>query len=178
MTFVQVPKHAPASREQWQDWNRVWPISWRKPELTAVTAATAAARAVTLAEKHSIHLWMDRAYALAEVNANSGSVRNAAVIVDPVSGELYDCIVRRCTVLHCLMLLCIHNSTLHYMALNCAVGVFVLCCFGRLCYIAFQRCDHDPGLPSATLSHNLSPWPLPTHTGNNAACTNATEAAS
>ena len=109
MTCVQVPKHAPASREQWQDWNRVWPISWRKPELTAVTAATAAARAVTLAEEHSMHLWMDRAYALAKANADSGHVCNAAVIVDPVSGKLCHCIVLHCTRPHCLMLHCIHT---------------------------------------------------------------------
>lgn len=112
MTCVQVPKHAPASREQWQDWNQVWPISWRKPELTAVTAATAAARAVTAAEEHSMHLWMDKAYALAEANASSGNVRNAAVIVDPVSGELYDCNMLYCTVPHCIMLHCIHNISL------------------------------------------------------------------
>ena len=90
MAHVQVPKHAPASREQWQDWNQVWPISWRKPELTAVTAATAAARTVTAAEEHVMHLWMDRAYGLAEAHASSWNVCNAAVIVDPVRGELCD----------------------------------------------------------------------------------------
>lgn len=68
----------------------MWPISWRKPELTAVTAATAAARAVTASEEHFMHVWMDRAYGLAEAHASSGNVCNAAVIVDPVGGELCD----------------------------------------------------------------------------------------
>ncbi|KAL3137330.1 hypothetical protein ABBQ32_006865 [Trebouxia sp. C0010 RCD-2024] len=86
--LVQVPKHAPASREQWKEWNQVWPISWRKPELTAVTAATAAAQAVTVSEQHLMRVWMDRAYALAEANASFGHVCNAAVIVDPLHGEV------------------------------------------------------------------------------------------
>lgn len=94
-----MPKHAPASREQWKDWNQVWPTSWRKPELTAVTAATAAAQAVTAAEEHQMHIWMDRAYALAEANADSGNVCNAAVIVDPVSGEVCHYITSRCPIL-------------------------------------------------------------------------------
>ena len=94
-----MPKHAPASREQWKDWNQVWPTSWRKPELTAVTAATAAARAVTAAEEHQMHIWMNRAYALAEANADSGNVCNAAVIVDPVSGEVCHYITSRCPIL-------------------------------------------------------------------------------
>lgn len=87
MVPLQVPKHAPASREQWKEWNQVWPISWRKPELTAVTAATAAAQAVTVSEQHLMRVWMDRAYALAEANASFGHVCNAAVIVDPLHGE-------------------------------------------------------------------------------------------
>ena len=85
--ILQVPKHAPASREQWKDWNQVWPISWRKPELTAVTAATAAAQGVTADEEQQMHAWMDRAFAMAEANEASGGICNAAVIVDPVSGE-------------------------------------------------------------------------------------------
>jgi len=40
-SILQVPKQAPATREQWKDCNQVWPISWRKPELTGVPAATA-----------------------------------------------------------------------------------------------------------------------------------------
>ena len=86
-SIVQVPKHAPASREQWKDWNQVWPISWRKPELTAVTAATAAAQAVTADEEQRMHAWMDRAFTLGEANEAAGGVCNAAVIVNPVSGE-------------------------------------------------------------------------------------------
>ena len=85
--ILQVPKHAPASQEQWKDWNQVWPISWRKPELTAVTAATAAAQGVTADEEQQMHAWMDRAFAMAEANEASGGICNAAVIVDPVSGE-------------------------------------------------------------------------------------------
>ncbi len=85
--MLQVPKHAPASREQWKDWNQVWPISWRKPELTAITAATAAAQAVTADTEQQMHTWMDRAFTLAEANEASGGVCNAAVIVDPISGE-------------------------------------------------------------------------------------------
>jgi len=81
---LQVPKHAPASREQWKDWNQVWPISWRKPELTA---ATAAAQAVTADTEQQMHTWMDRAFTLAEANEASGGACNAAVIVDPISGE-------------------------------------------------------------------------------------------
>ncbi|DBA98649.1 hypothetical protein WJX77_010540 [Trebouxia sp. C0004] len=88
LQIVRVPKHAPACREQWKDWNQVWPISWRKPELTAVTAATAAAQAVTADEEHRMHIWMDRAFTLAEANEASGGVCNAAVIVDPISGEV------------------------------------------------------------------------------------------
>ena len=90
-----MPKHAPVSREQWKEWNQVWPISWRKPELTAVTAATAAAQGVTAAEEHLMHLWMDRAYRLAEAHACSGTVCNAAVIVDPIRGQLCDYIALR-----------------------------------------------------------------------------------
>lgn len=88
LQIVKVPKHPPASREQWKDWNQVWPISWRKPELTAVTAASAAAQAVTADEEQQMHAWMDRAFTLAEANEASGGVCNAAVIVDPVSGEV------------------------------------------------------------------------------------------
>ncbi len=87
LAVLQVPKHAPASREQWKDWNQVWPISWRKPELTAVTAATAAAQAVTTDEEQRMHARMDRAFTLAEANEASGGVCNAAVIVDSISGE-------------------------------------------------------------------------------------------
>lgn len=83
----QVPQSAPASREQWKDWNQMWPISWRKPELTAVTAATAAAEAVTVEEEQQMHAWMDRAYDLAEANKSSGQICNAAVIVDPATGQ-------------------------------------------------------------------------------------------
>ncbi|DBA68567.1 TPA: hypothetical protein ACH3X2_14320 [Trebouxia sp. C0005] len=87
LQIVKVPKHAPASREQWKDWNQVWPISWRKPELTAVTAATAAAQAVTADEEQRMHAWMDRAFTLGEANEAAGGVCNAAVIVNPVSGK-------------------------------------------------------------------------------------------
>ena len=122
MAHVQVPKHAPASREQWKDWNQVWPISWRKPELTAVTAATAAAQAVTAAEEHVMHLWMDRAYGLAEAQTSSGNACNAAVIVDPVCGELCQDIALRHTLLrHCIRL---PNIPLHCIALP---HIYVCC---------------------------------------------------
>ena len=65
----------------------MWPISWRKPELTAVTAATAAAEAVTVEEEQQMHAWMDRAYDLAEANKSSGHICNAAVVVDPATGQ-------------------------------------------------------------------------------------------
>ena len=81
-----MPKNAPASREQWKDWNHIWPISWRKPELTAVTAATAAAQAVSPQEEAQMHTWMDRAYSLADANQSSGAVCNAALIIDPQTG--------------------------------------------------------------------------------------------
>ena len=83
----------------------MWPISWRKPELTAVTAATAAARGVTAAEEHLMHLWMDRAYRLTEAHACSGTVCNAAVIVDPIRGELCDYTALRHILEHWLTLL-------------------------------------------------------------------------
>ena len=85
--LVKVQKHAPANREQWQDWNLIWPMSWRIPELKAVTAATAAANAVSEAEQRLRHHWMDRAINLAEANQASEEFCNAAVIVDPASGE-------------------------------------------------------------------------------------------
>ena len=102
--MLQVPKYAPATREQWKDWNQVWPISWRKPELTAVTAATAAAETVTADEGQQMQQWMDRAYALAEARDTSAGICNGAVIVDPVSGGS----LRMCSAVlmhscHCIM---------------------------------------------------------------------------
>lgn len=87
MDDSQAPRHAPSNKEQWKEWNQIWPISWRKPELTAVTAASAAALAITEAEEKIARQWMLRAHGLAEENSDGGGVCNAAVIVDPTTGQ-------------------------------------------------------------------------------------------
>ena len=52
-----------------------------------MTAATAAAEAVTCEEEQQMQRWMDRAVALAGANESSGGVCNGAVIVNPASGD-------------------------------------------------------------------------------------------
>lgn len=87
--MTQVPSLAPNNREQWTEWTQLWPISWRQPELTAVTAATNAARAITKDQEELARQWMARAHGLATENSSTGGVCNAAVIVDPATGETF-----------------------------------------------------------------------------------------
>ena len=67
---------------------RLETICWHKPELTAVTAATTAAQAVTADEEQRMQTWTDRAFTLAEANEASGGICNAAAIVSQVGQDI------------------------------------------------------------------------------------------
>lgn len=83
---TQVPGHAPRTREQWEEWNAVWPIVWQKPNSHLATPL----EEPTEVEMAEMRRWMTRAIEAATVCDDAGGSHggecggcNAVVIVDP-----------------------------------------------------------------------------------------------
>eukprot|EP00884_Botryococcus_braunii_P010867 jgi/Botrbrau1/19782/Bobra.0124s0030.1 len=79
---TQVSGRAPQTREQWAEWSKVWPITWRVPEVTSVPTDLR----LEPHEEQAMWAHMARACQLAEAAAAAGNSSNAAVIVEPISG--------------------------------------------------------------------------------------------
>lgn len=77
-----MPRHAPVTREQWIEWARVWPLSWREPtdKGVAVVALHARERAAALEAVHHLRALLREAATMCPAPSN------AAIIVDPRSG--------------------------------------------------------------------------------------------
>ena len=101
--LAQVPGQAPRTREQWEEWNTVWPIVWQKPNSHLSTPLEAPSEE----DMAEMKRWMRRAISVAakekmketvvaekETFAVTGGVSsecgecNAVLIVDPASGEV------------------------------------------------------------------------------------------
>ena len=84
--IVQVPATPPQTREEWAIQNAIWPTAWRQPETTAFRASMQAPE-IDDGSFQAMCSYMDKAFAL----AGQQGACNAAVIVDPVQGEMsYD----------------------------------------------------------------------------------------
>lgn len=81
---TQVAMHAPATREQLDEWSQHWPLNWRPPDPAAVAAAAPPPPAEAAAMRHH----MAAAWQLARHNADAGGVANACLIVDPQRGTV------------------------------------------------------------------------------------------
>lgn len=77
-TLVGVPAHAPHTRDQWQAWSQVWPITWKIPD-QAVTLPTVS---------QSDQVYFEQHMAAALRLASEQSCSNAALIVDPTTGSI------------------------------------------------------------------------------------------
>ncbi|QDZ24247.1 tRNA-specific adenosine deaminase-like protein [Chloropicon primus] len=91
VSLAEVPRHSPEDREQLQDWNRVWPVSYKVPAGKVVTRS--AKIKVSEEDKHEMlkHLGLVRELATGESGqrreAGCGAC-NAAVIVNPTTKEV------------------------------------------------------------------------------------------
>jgi len=73
--LVSVPGRAPRTRDQWEEWNALWPIAWQKPNShLAVPLEAPCAEDVTEMKR-----WMRRCVDEARV----AGATNAAIVVDP-----------------------------------------------------------------------------------------------
>ena len=144
----------------------MWPISWRKPELTAVTAATAAARAVTAAEEHSMRLWMDRLMVWQKLMQALGMCAMLLWLFTL-------CVVSFVMTLHCatyqhIDLHCVrlHNILLHWpccIALHCITSGYMRGCCLLLGQLLFCQAHFlSPAcFPPCSLLPSPFPCPLP-----------------
>eukprot|EP00898_Chlorokybus_atmophyticus_P002741 jgi/Chlat1/3468/Chrsp23S03785 len=81
---VQVPLHAPRTRQQWEEWNKIWPMSFHPNASDAVQEeATFTRKEVGVMRTHML-----QALALSRVASTSGQLANAAVIVDPAGNQV------------------------------------------------------------------------------------------
>ena len=71
--LVQVAKAAPRNKEQWTEWSRIWPITWRQPEATSQPAP----ESLSAEEAAAMRLHMRAALDLA---AAAGAPDQAAVM--------------------------------------------------------------------------------------------------
>ena len=72
---ASVPGRAPRTRDQWEEWNALWPIAWQKPNShLAVPLETPCATDVTEMKR-----WMRSCIDA----AREGGATNAAIVVDP-----------------------------------------------------------------------------------------------
>lgn len=88
---MQVQLHAPATREQLEEWAQHWPLSWRPyyasnaPHLAALSPQ----------EVGAMHRHMAAAWRLAQHNGAEGGLANACLLVDPardaVVAQAADC---------------------------------------------------------------------------------------
>lgn len=76
---MQVPRHAPLTRDQMLDWSKHWPVNWRAPD----PAALAAMQPPPPSEAAAMRRHMAAVWRLAAENASAGGVANACLIVDP-----------------------------------------------------------------------------------------------
>jgi tRNA-specific adenosine deaminase 3 len=85
---ARVPGQAPRTREQWAEWNEVWPIVWQQPS----SHLAAPKEAPTDADVEAMRRWTREALALAlaadEASPSTPCVTNAAIIVDPVASAV------------------------------------------------------------------------------------------
>lgn len=76
---IQVPAHGPLTRQQFDEWNAVWPVHFHPA--AAMRNLAVFTTALTEYEEASLRKYMRRAIALAEENAAAGGRAIAAVIV-------------------------------------------------------------------------------------------------
>jgi tRNA-specific adenosine deaminase 3 len=75
-----VPGHAPRTREQWEEWNEIWPIVWQKPNSHLAVPL----EAPSTEEIAEMKRWMRRVI----TTAYGARTDNAALIVDPAEGTV------------------------------------------------------------------------------------------
>jgi tRNA-specific adenosine deaminase 3 len=80
VTTCQVPVTLPTSREQWQEWCRVWPMPWRSPAGDAHLDGQPA--------PPGDQQYFQRSMQLALTAAAAAEQRNVAVIIDPATGQV------------------------------------------------------------------------------------------
>jgi tRNA-specific adenosine deaminase 3 len=78
LEIVQVPKHAPMNRQQFEEWKHIWPMGYHEkvdPKLIEPVDETA------------VEQWMTRVLELhsTSLDQNASEHRNTAIIVDPIS---------------------------------------------------------------------------------------------
>ena len=87
---ARVPGQAPRTRDQWEEWNEVWPIVWQRPH----SPLACPPEEPEPGEIEEMRRWMSRAIHTAteaEDDARSAGVSgclNAALIVNPATGVL------------------------------------------------------------------------------------------
>lgn len=77
-----MPGRAPVTKEKWEEWKQVWPITWRVPDVSSLPPDVG----LDPQEERAMWVHMRRAWELSAAAAAAGNAPNAAVIVDPVSG--------------------------------------------------------------------------------------------
>lgn len=78
--LVQCAAEAPETRDQWAAWNKIWPITWHVPEIAKPLPG-----AIATPEEHA---YFSRHMQSALSLAHQHGVANAAIIVDPATGEI------------------------------------------------------------------------------------------
>eukprot|EP00200_Dunaliella_tertiolecta_P014852 CAMPEP_0202421650 /NCGR_PEP_ID=MMETSP1128-20130828/50448_1 /ASSEMBLY_ACC=CAM_ASM_000463 /TAXON_ID=3047 /ORGANISM="Dunaliella tertiolecta, Strain CCMP1320" /LENGTH=676 /DNA_ID=CAMNT_0049029679 /DNA_START=93 /DNA_END=2123 /DNA_ORIENTATION=+ len=91
---VTVPKNAPQTRQQWEQWGaQYWPMGWKVPD----SKMAAAAERVAATQEEQVYFEAHMAHVLQACSGGSGSIPpcNAARIVEPhtglVVGQGVDC---------------------------------------------------------------------------------------
>ena len=81
-TYVQASRYPATTRGQWEQWTQIWPISWLAPSASEADPEVK----LPASEVEGMKRWMEQALNDAAVARLQGSVANAALIVDPLSG--------------------------------------------------------------------------------------------
>lgn len=76
----QASKHPPATREQWAEWTKFWPLYWNAPSSKGTDAEVPLSSDEAAAARKWMHM------ALQEAESAHCSPGNAAVIIDPSTG--------------------------------------------------------------------------------------------
>lgn len=88
---AQVPLHAAITREQFVEWGKHWPMTWRCPDASALPHLVE----LSPAEVAAMQCHIAAAWQLAAANGAAGGIANACVIVDPqrdaVVAQAADC---------------------------------------------------------------------------------------
>eukprot|EP01023_Acetabularia_acetabulum_P008879 TRINITY_DN13899_c0_g1_i2.p1 TRINITY_DN13899_c0_g1~~TRINITY_DN13899_c0_g1_i2.p1 ORF type:complete len:389 (-),score=34.19 TRINITY_DN13899_c0_g1_i2:32-1198(-) len=73
---TQVPKNAPRSREQWEEWSKIWPVTYRPLDASMWEDQDP----ISVEKQQELEKFMRKCYELKQ------RACNAAIIVDPASG--------------------------------------------------------------------------------------------